>query len=100
MDFEVLCPWAEVDPIPLKGNSPRVTDLNGKTVGLFAYFKEWGPVIMREVEQQLKAKFPTAKYSHFQYPKHIKEIANDPEYKDKFEEWVKEVDTVVSGYGD
>ena len=34
--YEVLNPWAEVDPIPLKGIAPRVADLTGKTMGLFA----------------------------------------------------------------
>lgn len=100
MEYEVLCPWAEVDPIPVKPNSPRVTDLNGKTIGLYAFYKERGPYITREIERQLKAKYPTAKFSHFWYPKHVKEVINDPEYKEKFEEWVKGADTFVSAYGD
>lgn len=100
MDYEVLCPWAEVDSITVKGNSPRVTDLKGKTIGLYAYHKARGPALLRELENQLKAKFPASKFSYFQYLKHTWEIDKDPEYKDRFEEWLKGVDTVVSAYGD
>ena len=31
--FEVLSPWAEVDPVPLKGISPRLKSLEGKKIG-------------------------------------------------------------------
>lgn len=100
MEYEVLCPWADVDPLPVNGNQPRVTDLNGKTIGLYAYFKSWGPVIAKEVERQLKDKFPTAKFSHYQYPFHVKEVMSDPDYKDSFEKWVKGIDIAVSAFGD
>jgi hypothetical protein len=52
MQYEVLNPWADTDPYPVEGLQPRVTDLKGKTIGLFAFFKEHGPVIMGEVERQ------------------------------------------------
>ena len=100
MDYEVLSPWAEVDPVAPRGLSPRVTDLRGKTIGLYAFFKQWGPPIMREVEQQLKEKFPTAKFSHYHFPLHLEEVAKHTKYKASFEEWVKGVDTIVTGHGD
>jgi hypothetical protein len=100
MDYEVLSPWAEVEPIAPRGILPRVTDLSGKTIGLFAFFKQHGPFIMKEVEQKFKEKFPTAKFSHYYYPKHMKEIMEDDEYKASFEEWIKGVDTVVAGNSD
>ena len=34
--YEVMNPWAEVDPVPLRGIASRVADLKDKTVGLFA----------------------------------------------------------------
>lgn len=49
INYEVLSPWADVDPIPLKGNSPWVTDLKSKTIGLYSYYKLCGAVIAREV---------------------------------------------------
>ena len=36
--YEVLSPWAEVDPIPLRGISPRIKTLAGKKIGLFVQF--------------------------------------------------------------
>lgn len=100
MDYEVLRPWADVDPIEPRGIAPRVSDLDGKTIGLFAFFKEWGPVIMQEVERQMKEKFPKAKFSHYHYPEHVAEVVKDDNYKESFEKWVNEVDTVVTGHGD
>ncbi len=99
MDYEVLSPWADADPVAPRGILPRVTDLNGKTIGLFAFFKESGPPTMRELERQLKEKFPGAKFSHYHYPKHVMEIAKDDEYKASFEEWAKGIDTAVTGMG-
>ena len=100
MDYEVLSPWAEVDLVPPRAIQPRVADLNGKTIGLFAFFKQHAPSVMKEVERQLKERFPTAKFSHYHYPKHVKEVVEDDEYKASFEEWVNGVDTVVTGNGD
>jgi hypothetical protein len=100
MEYEVLSPWAEVEPIAPRGILPRVTDLNGKTIGLFAFFKQWGPPIMMEVERQLKEKFPKAKFSHYHYRQHVTEILEDDEYKASFEEWIKGVDTVITGHSD
>ena len=38
--YEVLNPWAEVDPVSLRGlGAPRPTDLSGKTIGLFHNWK-------------------------------------------------------------
>ena len=93
--YEVLNPWAEVDPLPLRGISPRVTDLTGKTVGLFAdLVKPASRPILTAVERQLKERFPTLKFSWFLSG------SNEPEDKDKFEEWVKGVDTAVTAVGD
>ncbi len=99
MDYEVLSPWAEAEPVAQRGILPRVTDLNGKTIGLYSFYRASGPVITAEMERQLKERFPRAKFSHYQYPKHVIEIVEDDEYKKSFEEWVKGVDTVVTAYG-
>ena len=52
--YEVLSPWAEVDPVQLRGISPRVTDLGGKTIGLFINHKGAAPPIQAVVEAKLK----------------------------------------------
>ena len=37
--YEVLSPWAEADPIPFRGISPRLGTLEGKKIGLLANSK-------------------------------------------------------------
>jgi hypothetical protein len=100
MEYEVLNPWAEIDPVIPKGLEPRLTDLNGKTIGLFAFFKPHGIPIMKEVERQLRERFPGAKFSLYSYPVHATQVIEDQGYKDSFVKWVKGVDAVVSGHGD
>ena len=96
---EVLNPWAEVDPIPLRGISPRVTDLTGKTIGLFAaLYKPASRPILTVVEQKLKERFPTLKLSWFLYDYNVK--VTESEDKARFEEWVKGVDAAVTAVGD
>jgi hypothetical protein len=114
MDFEVLSPWSEVDAGVPRALLPRLTDLKGKTVGLFAFYKYYGPAIMQRVEEVLKERLPGTKFSHFHqpgqdtnvagvngpYPLVDTELIKDERYKEQFMEWVKTVDTVVTGHGD
>ena len=100
--YEVLSPWAEVDPIPLKGILPRVTDLTGKTIGLFCHaYKQAGLPIMSMVEKKLKERFPTSKITWYASELGLYSVF-DTEDKLKFEEWIKAngVDTVIVGRGD
>ena len=69
--YEVLSPWAEADPKPLKGLAPRVTDLAGKKIGLLANNKRAAPLILDVAERILKERFPaieTSWKSLLQYP--------------------------------
>jgi len=52
--YEVLSPWAEADPIPLKGLSPRLDDLAGKKIGLLCNNKRAAPLILNVTERILK----------------------------------------------
>jgi hypothetical protein len=62
--YEVLSPWAEVDPITFRGlTAPRLTDLAGKKIGLLASTKPISRRIMTVVEAKLKERFPTANLS-------------------------------------
>lgn len=69
--------------------------LEGKTIGLYASFKEYHPFFMQEVERQLAAKFPTAKFSHFIYIVDTQEIDQDPDNFPTFKAWLDGVDCVV-----
>jgi hypothetical protein len=96
--YEVLNPWADADPIPLRGISPRPDELSGKTVGLFAGYKMASKPILAEVEKRLTERFPTVKFSRFLSNEHIdvKESKN----KAEIEKWLNGVDAVVCAVGD
>ncbi|MEM1542377.1 MAG: hypothetical protein QXF59_01790 [Candidatus Bathyarchaeia archaeon] len=99
MEYETLNPVGESETV-VRGLNPRVKSLEGATIGMFAGFKEHWPLVLKEVEHQLNKRFPTARFSHFQYVKDCTEIERDDESKAPFENWLKGVDTVISGYGD
>jgi len=97
--YEVLNPWADADPVPPRGISPRVTDLANKTIGLYSStYKMAARPISESVAGKLKEKFPTVKFSWFDFCASM-DIA-DSEEKANFEEWVKGVDAVVAAVGD
>jgi hypothetical protein len=97
--YEVLSPWAEADPIPLRGISPRVTELAGKKIGILCNNKRAAPSILTVLERELKQSFPTSEISWFRSQSFsISEL--EPQNKEKFEEWIKEVDAVVAAVGD
>ena len=97
--YEVLNPWAEADPIPLRGISPGVSNLADKTIGLYSStYKMAARPISDVVAQKLKGGFPTAKFSWFDFGNNL-EVTESKE-RSKFEEWVKGVDVVVAAVGD
>ncbi len=98
--YEVLSPWAEADPKPLKGlTAPRVTDLVGKKIGLLCNSKRAARPVMAVVEAKLKERFPTSEISWYRGQSHSV-TQFEPQNKEKFEEWIKGVDAVVLGVGD
>jgi hypothetical protein len=98
-EYKVLSPWADADPVPLRGISPRVPDLAGKKIGLFYNIKRAAQPIITVVEKNLKAKFPTAEISY--YPSKLMDVLEvDSPQKANFERWVKGVDAVVGAVGD
>ena len=96
--YEVLSPWAEADPIPLRGISPRLADLEGKRIGLFISTKPAARPIMSILEQRLKDRYPTSEFSHFvhYWAREIDDSGDEAE----FAEWVKGVDAVIAAIGD
>jgi hypothetical protein len=96
--YEVLNPWAEADPVPLRGIAARLEDLAGKRIGLFRNSKRAAPLSLETLKNKLKEKYPSIEFSPFA----LMPNAGVLETKDKarFEEWIKEVDGVVFAYGD
>ena len=96
--YEVLNPWAEVDPMPLKGISPRLTDMTGKKIGLFINSKIVARPMQDIIERRLKERFPTLEFSRFVRIPNISMA--ETENWDKYQEWVKGVDAVILAVGD
>ena len=97
--YEVLSPWAEADPVPPRGITQRVADLEGKTIGLFCYtVKPASTPIINTIENRLREKFPTSKFSRFEYG--FNQDLKDTGDVARFEDWVRGVDAVVAAIGD
>lgn len=100
MQYTVYSPWAYVSGGDERGLCPRVSDLNGKTVGLFAHFKEHSLYMLKELESFLKKSLPNTKFSHYQYVRDTTELINDPEHDAEVKAWLDTVDTIICAYGD
>ena len=100
VQYQVLSPWAEVDPIPLKGlTASRVNDLAGKKIGLFVNYKRAAMPSAEAVEKQLKAKFPSAEFSYYHSTDWNVNVIETKD-RDKFAAWVKGLDALVATIGD
>ena len=95
---EVLSPWAEVDQITPEGLSPRLVDLSGKRIGLFANDKIAAAPILAVVEQELKKRHGDQIFSRF--GRRINAEVAETEDRARFEKWIKEVDAVILAVGD
>jgi len=97
--YEVLSPWAEADPVPLRGISPRLDGITGKKIGLFCNSKRAARLILTSIENRIKERFTDVHTSWYEAT-----IPNIPEIesvnKEKFVEWVKETDAVILAVGD
>jgi hypothetical protein len=96
--YEVLSPWAEVDPVPLKGISPRLADLRGKRIGLCHNDKIAAQPILDVVEAELHRRFDGLSVQRFGRQV-SNEIAATPD-RARYEQWVREVDAVILAVGD
>jgi len=97
--YEVLSPWAEADPIPLKGLSPRLDELDGKKIGLLCNSKRAAPLILDTTEKLLKQRFPSAKISRF-LARSFSVSSLEKDREGEFNDWLKGVDAVIAAVGD
>ena len=97
--FRVLSPWAEADPITLRGISPRLNSLTGKRIGLFTNFKRASRPILAEVEKRLKSTYPDCETSLFE-SRGANVVETETENREQFIAWAKGVDAVVLAVGD
>jgi hypothetical protein len=97
--FEVLSPWADVDPIPLRGISPRLQNLSGKKIGLFVNPKRAAMPIAESIQKRMGAMYPDVKTILFySATPNVNEI--ETKNKEKFTAWAKGVDAVIGVVGD
>jgi hypothetical protein len=97
--FEVLNPWAEIDPIPARGISPRLQNLAGKKIGLFVNYKRASRPMAASVERRLKGMFPDIQTSLFD-SRDPNVTESETGNKEKFAAWAKGVDAVILMVGD
>ena len=97
--YEVLSPWAEADPVPLKGLAPRSGDLAGKKIGLLCNNKRAAPLILNVTERILRERFPTSEISRF-WAKSFSVSSLEADRKEEFDNWIDGVDAVVAAVGD
>ncbi len=97
--YAVMNPWAEVDPIPLRGISPRLDALAGKKIGIFANFKRAAMPMAESVEKRLKSMYPTIQSSIF-HSTDANVTETETKRRDEFVSWIKSVDGVITLVGD
>lgn len=98
--YEVLSPWAEVNPRPLNRISPRTPDLIGKKIGLFCNSKSAAPIIMTAVEKRLAVELPHTAFSRYEAREQYSTIQKEGGNSSEFKAWLAGVDTVIAAVGD
>lgn len=97
-DYEVMSPWADIDPVPVKGISPRLDGLEGKTVGFFLNSKIAAEPMSDIIEEKLKEKYQSMTFSRFVRLPNIS-MEETPE-KEEYAEWLKGLDAIIYTHGD
>ena len=99
LQFEALSPWADVDPIPFRGISPRLESLAGKKIGLFINPKRAAMPMGKSIERRLKDLYPDIETVIFHsVGANVNEI--ETKNKEKYTAWAKSVDGVIAVVGD
>jgi hypothetical protein len=100
VQYKVLSPWAEVDPVPPRGLSPRLSTLDGKKIGLFVNTKRAAKPMAAAIAKRLKEKFPTSETSLFASPLSTVILRESKKEEAQFTAWLKSVNAVVLLVGD
>lgn len=97
--YEVLNPWAEADPVPLKSLAPRLTQFSGKKIGLLRNSKRAGEPILNTAAKIIKDKFPDVEFTWFKGNTFsVSELEKNR--LSEFEDWIKGVDAVLAAAAD
>ncbi len=90
--LEVLNPRGEIPPIPALAPAARVSDLLGKTIGIYWNGKQGGNNFWDVTEGLIKEKIPTAKLVRYKGPFDLGDKTAAT--------FAKEVDVFLYGVGD
>ena len=99
IQYEVLSPWGEADPKQLRGISPRLDNLSGKKIGLFANYKRAAIPIALSLKEQLESKYPDSEFSVY-HSDQWNVIEIETENGEAFTKWVEGNDAVILTVGD
>jgi hypothetical protein len=99
IQYQVFSPWAEVDPISLKGISPRIENLAGKKIGVFVNYKRAARPIGLSLEKRLKSMYPDSEVRFFFSPE-WNVLETETKNRDKFAAWAKESAAIILLVGD
>ena len=99
VQFEVLSPWADVDPIPLRGISPRIPTLAGKKIGLFVNPKRAAMPIAESIIRRLGTMYPDVQTIIFHDTEANVNVI-ETKNKEKFIAWAKGLDAAIAVVGD
>jgi hypothetical protein len=92
IELEVLNPRGKIEPVPASSPSPRIVDIDGKTVGLYSNSKPGMDNFYTVFEELLKEKYPTVKVKSMSGAFLIRDEDADA--------LAREVDAFVYGVGD
>ena len=92
VELEVMDPRGDIPPPPFNAPAERVSNLDGKTVGIYWIGKAGGDNFWDGVEAALNARFPNTKTVRYQGPFDLGD--------ERAAEIAREVDTVLYGVGD
>jgi len=100
--FEVLSPWADVDPVPARGIAPRLPELKNKTIGLFDNGKRAARPMLTVAERRLKEKIPGIQFKWYEPAQRMQYSTTQMESENKtaFMDWIKQIDGAVTAVGD
>ncbi len=98
MQYEVMSPWAEIDPLPIKAISSRLNEISGKTIGIFLNSKIAAEPMSDIIEEKLKERYSLLNVSRFTRIPNIS-MAEMPD-KEKYVDWLKGLDAIIYAYGD
>ena len=98
--YEVLSPWAEADPVPLKGPRPAAGQAGWQENRAPAEQQAGRAADSRRCRAAAKRKIPyEVQISRFE-GRSFSVSSLEPERRAEFEDWLKGVDAVIAAVGD